>query len=253
MSLSKYGLIGEHLSHSYSAIIHNRLFKIHNIDANYELIEVSEDGLKDLVDSLRRGEYQGFNVTIPYKVKVMQYLDEVSSEALKVGAVNTIAYKDGKVIGYNTDYYGFLDTIKRHNIDCKNKNAYILGNGGACKACFSVLDDLGANVNIVSRSSHMSYGELEQLNDIYLMVNTTPVGMFPNVDNMPVKEEVKDKAKYIIDIIYNPIKTKLIDGKEQGYNGLYMLVSQAIKALEIWLDIRIDDKEDIYQYLKEVI
>ena len=135
----KFGLIGEKLSHSYSKVIHEEVFKENNINASYDLIETKEEGLKDLIEKLRKGEYLGFNVTIPYKEKIMQYLDQIDEDADQIKAVNTIYIKDGIVHGTNTDYLGFIESIHHHSINLKSKKCMVLGTGGASKAiCYSL-------------------------------------------------------------------------------------------------------------------
>ena len=235
--MKKYALLGRKLSHSYSPLIHNEIFKDLNIDANYDLIECEPNELNDILNKLRAGEYSGYNVTIPYKKEVMQYLDAISKEALAIGSVNTIAYQDGRLVGYNTDYYGFYNELLHFNVDVKNKDCYILGTGGASLAIYKALVDLGGNVLYVSRNPNaenvISYDELKNRN-IDCIVNTTPVGMYPNVDASPLDKDVVKKSKYVLDIIFNPRVTKLLEYANSNMDGLYMLVGQAIKAEEIW-------------------
>ena len=248
----KFALLGGKLGHSYSPSIHNKVFEYINVNATYELIELESSELEKQINKLRTSEYQGYNVTIPYKKEVMKYLDEISDEALAIGSVNTIAYIDGKVIGYNTDYYGFYETIIYNKIDIKDKDCYILGTGGASLAIYKVLKDLGGNITYVSRTPNettISYDELEK-RKIDVLVNTTPVGMYPNVGVSPVSETVAQKAKTVVDIVFNPLKTQLLIDANSSYHGLYMLVGQAIKAEEIWHNRKIDIViEDIVDYI----
>ena len=235
----KYALLGEKLGHSFSPIIHKEIFKDFNIDAEYELKEIKKEEIKDTLDLLKKGIYSGYNVTIPYKREVMQYLDYITPEAMAIGAVNTIAYKDGKLIGYNTDYYGFKEEVLFNKIDVNDKECYILGTGGASLALNKALKDLGGIVYFVSREpkndNTISYSELKNKKP-YLIVNSTPVGMYPNVDASPLDKEVTLKANYVMDIIFNPLQTKLLKDANSTMNGLFMLVGQAIKAEEIWQD-----------------
>ena len=235
----KYALLGEKLGHSFSPIIHKEIFNDFNIDAEYELKEIKKEEIKETLDLLKKGIYKGFNVTIPYKKEVMQYLDFITPEAMAIGAVNTIAYKDGKLIGYNTDYYGFKEEVLFNKIDVKNKECYILGTGGASLALNKALKDLGGIVYFVSREpkndNTISYSELKNKKP-YLIVNSTPVGMYPYVDASPLDKEVTLKANYVMDIIFNPLQTKLLKDANSFMNGLFMLVGQAIKAEEIWQD-----------------
>ena len=251
----KFGLLGAKLGHSFSPAIHNKICEYLEIDATYELIELDEDDLESQIAKIRSGEYQGYNVTIPYKKEVMKYLDEISDEAKAIGSVNTIALVNDKVIGYNTDYYGFYQTIIYNNIKVENKDCYILGTGGASLAIHKVLSDLKGNVTYVSRNpedNNISYEELESKN-IDLLVNTTPVGMYPNVDKSPVSKEVAQKAKNVVDIVFNPLKTRLLIDSNSSFHGLYMLVGQAIKAEEIWHNRRIDlIIEEVVSYIKNL-
>ena len=246
--MKKYALLGEHLSHSYSPLIHDEIFKSYGILASYEKIECQKEELKSYVDKIRSGEYSGYNVTIPYKREVMQYLDEISDEAKTIGAVNTIAYINGKVIGFNTDYYGFYNEVLYYNIDVAKKNCFILGTGGASLALHKALSDLGGNVKYVSRnpknSDTITYDELSN-EDLYLVV-----GMYPNVSESPIKSDVASRAKYVMDIIFNPSQTKLLLDANSKMNGLYMLVGQAIKAEEIWQGI--DYPGNIEELLKRI-
>lgn len=249
----KYALLGEKLSHSFSPIIHNEIFKDFKIDATYELKEIKIDEIKDTLDLLKKGVYNGYNVTIPYKKEVMKYLDYITPEAKAIGAVNTIAYKDGKLVGYNTDYYGFKEEVLFNKIDVKDKDCFILGTGGASLALNKALIDLGANVFFVSRNPKddktISYDELK-LKNPYLIVNSTPVGMYPNVDACPIDKEIILKTKYVMDIIFNPLKTKLLEYANSNMNGLFMLVGQAIKAEEIWQERKYE--EDTKSLLKRI-
>ena len=250
----KFGLLGEKLGHSYSPPIHNKIFEYINIDATYELIELESSQLQEQISKLRTGEYQGYNVTIPYKKEVMKYLDEISDEALAIGSVNTIAYVDGKVIGHNTDYYGFYETIVYNKIEIKNKECYILGTGGASLAIYKVLKDLGGNITYVSRTPNenvISYDELTN-RKIDVLVNTTPVGMYPNVGVSPVSKLVAKKSNAVIDIVFNPLKTQLLIDSNSSCHGLYMLVGQAIKSEEIWQNRKINIViEDLVDYIVE--
>lgn len=237
--MDKYALLGYPLSHSYSPLIHNEMFKQKNINATYELLEIKEDKLEDAIESLKNGTYKGFNVTIPYKVKIIDYVDELTDHAKSIGSVNTLYLRDGKVVGDNTDYYGFIEELKYYNINPKGMNVYILGTGGASLAVNKALIDMGANTIFVSRTKKnntITYSELNELSDIDMIVNTTPVGMYPNVSLSPIDEETALKAKVIVDIIFNPSTTKLMSYNKNSYNGLLMLLYQADKAEDIWLN-----------------
>jgi shikimate dehydrogenase len=247
-----YALIGDKLAHSYSPLIHNTIFAKLGINAEYSLIEAKSDELQNIIDMLKCGKYSGYSVTKPYKKEIMKYLDEISQEAKAIGSVNTIAYINNKVIGYNTDYYGFYNTILHNNIDVKNKDCYVLGTGGASLAVKKALADLKANVYTVSRTpkeNEISYDELND-KDIYLMVNTTPVGMYPNTGKSPVSRGIALKPRYTIDIIFNPKYTQFLLDSRSSINGLDMLVGQALKAEEIWQNQKIDI--DYLNLLREI-
>lgn len=233
----KFGLLGKHLSHSYSPLLHKKLFELKNIDASYELIETDEANLNNYIVKLKNGEYNGFNVTIPYKKDIMKYLDVIDDVAKEIGAVNTVYLKDGLVHGTNTDYFGFLNELKYYNINLENRECLVLGTGGASLAITKAINTLKGHPIYVSRNPkglELGYSDLDN-RDIDVVVNTTPVGMFPNIDNSPLKEEVAKKAQVIVDIIFNPSKTMLMSYNENSYNGLMMLVMQGAKSEDIWL------------------
>lgn len=187
--MMKYGLLGKHLSHSFSQRFFESYFKEHKIDASYELIELSSsDALKDFMHG-SVAQYQGLNVTIPFKEHILEFIDEVSSEAQIIGAINTIKVgSNGKICGYNTDAFGFHQSIKPF-LDFNHHRAIILGTGGASKAVAFVLEKLGLDVFFISRnpigSKQFSYSEInaQMLSTCKLVINCTPVGMFPNSDN----------------------------------------------------------------------
>ena len=241
----KYGLLGKHLSHSFSQRFFESYFKEHKIDASYELIELSSpDALKDfMLGSV--AQYQGLNVTIPFKENLLEFIDEVSSEAQIIGAINTIKVgSNGKICGYNTDAYGFHQSIKPF-LDFNHHRAIILGTGGASKAVAFVLEKLGLDVFFISRnpigSKQFSYSEInaQMLSTCKLVINCTPVGMFPNSDNLiDIPYEFLTKKHLIIDLIYNPSETLFLKkSRESGatvLNGDSMLHQQALKSWELW-------------------
>ena len=243
----KFGLLGRKLSHSYSPQIHSYL---HNHE--YKLYEVEPENLDAFVKS---NELDAFNVTIPYKKDIITYCNKLSETAKKIGAVNTVVReKDGTLTGYNTDYFGFLYMINSTNVDVKDKKAIILGSGGASLTCQCVLKDLGANVVVISRNSINNYDNLYKHFDAQIVVNATPVGMFPNINNSPVDLNDFKECKAVLDLIYNPAKTKLLKQADElninNANGLSMLVAQAKKASEYFTNSTIDDSI-IEKILKE--
>ena len=223
------GLLGRKLGHSYSPAIHADLG-----DYSYRLFEKEPDELEDF---LRNGGFDAINVTIPYKKDVIPFLDELSPTAKKLGAVNTIVRRpDGKLIGHNTDYYGFRSMLEKSALDCRNKKVLVLGSGGASVTIRAVLEEAGANVVVISRTGENNYGNLHLHRDAAIIVNTTPVGMYPNAGKSPIDLSHFPRLEGVLDIIYNPARTKLLmDAEALGLvtmNGLWMLVAQAKEAAE---------------------
>ena len=224
----KCGLLGRKLGHSYSPQIHAQL-----ADYPYELFEKEPEELENF---LKNGDFSGINVTVPYKKDVIPYLDEMTPRAKKLGAVNTIVRRDGKLIGHNTDYFGFLTMVRSSGLDVKGKKILVLGSGGASNTAVAVLEELGARVIVISRSGENSYENLHLHADAALIVNTTPVGMYPNTGNSPVNLDLFPKLEGVLDVVYNPARTQiLLDAEKRGLvaiNGLLMLVAQAKEAAE---------------------
>ena len=243
--MKQYGLIGKTLSHSFSKKYFEDKFRRENINAvyeNFELNDISQvEGLFSIHSNLC-----GLNVTIPYKEQIIPYLDEVDEQAQKIGAVNTI-YIDkatGKKKGYNTDYYGFKQSLKPF-LENQHQRALILGTGGASKAVAYVLNELGIITAFVSRTptadNQLSYDDLNEnlIQSFLLIVNTTPLGTFPNIDEKPAINYDAITANHLLyDLVYNPIETAFLkEGKKREaltINGEQMLQLQAEKAWEIW-------------------
>lgn len=234
--MNKYGLLGHKLGHSKSKVIHEYFFDANNIDASYDLIEIEEYEILETLNLLKSNVYKGFNVTIPYKETVIQYLDELTDSANEIGAVNTVYIKDDKLIGDNTDYLGFIDQLNIYDIKVSNQDIYVLGSGGASKAICYALKLLNANPIVVSRDKNkgITYDELREIDSYFMLVNTTPVGMFPNVEDEILPRDIVANAKYCIDLICNPIVTKFLEYSSCGYNGIYMLIFQAVHAERLW-------------------
>lgn len=233
----KYGLIGERLGHSFSKEIHAKLG-----DYEYELCEIARDELDGF---MKRRDFIGINVTIPYKEAVIPYLDLIHESAKEIGAINTIINHEGKLYGYNTDYFGMRALFDHAGIDPRGKKAVILGSGGTSKTAEVVLRSLGAGYILkVSRSSKdgaISYEELYTKHlDAEIIINTTPMGMYPNVYDCPAYLKKFTKLSGVIDAVYNPINTTLIQtARKMGIKaegGLYMLVAQAALASELFLN-----------------
>ncbi|MDU6743164.1 shikimate kinase [Peptoniphilus harei] len=243
----KYGLIGESLSHSKSKEIHELL-----ADYTYNLRDIKREELDEFFESKK---FKGINVTIPYKEASMKYLDDIDNLAKEIGAVNTIVNRDGRLIGYNTDYLGFDYSLKFYGIDLKGKKILILGSGGASKMLQKLVIDKGAEEFVViSRSSENNYDSLEKFSEFEVIINATPVGMYPN--NMESKVDLNkfNNIEAVIDLIYNPLKTKLLlDGEKlniKTMSGLMMLVAQAFFACELFLDKKLDESLIIQIYKK---
>lgn len=246
----KCGLLGAKLSHSYSPQIHRDLGSY-----TYELFEKTPDELENF---LKTGDFTGLNVTIPYKKDVIQYCDELSAVAQKLGAVNTIVKKaDGKLIGHNTDYFGFKSMLQKSGIDPKGKRVLVLGTGGASATVQTVLQELGANVAVISRNGKYNYDYMYYFRHTALIVNATPVGMYPNNGETLVNLNRFPKLEGVLDLIYNPARTQLLlDAEALGLiamNGLWMLVAQAKESAQWFLNKSIDDTviEPIYRKLQK--
>ena len=244
----KYGLIGEHLGHSFSKQIQTRIAEIENVkDYDYQLVELNKEEFKEF---MKEKDFKGINVTIPYKKDVIPYLDEMDESAKAIGAVNTIINVDGKLKGFNTDFGGFLYMVKAHNVHMEGKKVLIIGNGGACAAVKAVCEHENANdIVIVSRSANrgaISYDEMYTSHlDADIIVNTSPVGMYPNIMNAPVDVSWFHKLECVLDVVYNPILTRLcFEAQEADIKrvvGLEMLIAQAKYTFEIFENMSFDD------------
>lgn len=244
----KYGLIGEHLGHSFSKQIQTRIAEIENVkDYDYQLVELDKEEFKEFME---KKDFKGINVTIPYKKDVIPYLDEMDESAKAIGAVNTIINVDGKLKGYNTDFGGFLYIVKAHNVHMEGKKVLIIGNGGACAAVKAVCKHENAkDIVIVSRSANrgaIGYDEMYTSHlDADIVVNTSPVGMFPNIANAPIDVSWFHKLECVLDVVYNPILTRLcFEAQEADIKrviGLEMLIAQAKYTFEIFENMSFDD------------
>ncbi len=244
----RYVLIGEHLSHSLSPVIHGLFFEKAGFTGSYDLLEVPHNDIGGLTARLKKEGYLGANVTIPYKTDIMGELDALSDEAIRIGAVNTITLGN-KCVGYNTDYNGFGRALEYYGADLEGKACAVLGSGGSSRAVVSWLQDHGVSrITIVTRdtgAAGLKYPGFQCI-DIKefsaqgydLVVNTTPVGMWPKPDFSPLSKDQLQGAGFIMDLIYNPAETLLLrfakDLGIPGANGLYMLIAQGICAQEIW-------------------
>lgn len=238
----EYGLIGEKLGHSFSKEIHEKL-----ADYQYNITPLTRE---EFPEFMKARDFKAINVTIPYKCDVIPYLDEMDSNAQNIGAVNTIVNKEGKLIGHNTDFSGFLYMVEHHKVTIEGKKILVVGNGGASKAVIAVLNHLQAKeiiiIDIVSGPGVITKEEaVKNHTDVEVIINTSPVGMYPNVDQSPIDLTLFPHCQAVLDIIYNPLQTKLTRQASelgmQAVNGLEMLVGQAKYAVEFFLDKSIDD------------
>ncbi len=273
----RYGLIGERLGHSYSKVIHEKL-----ADYTYDLIPLTKE---DFVPFMEEKNFSAINVTIPYKQQVIPYLDELDPLAQEIGAVNTIVNRNGHFIGYNTDFYGFKYMLLHNNIQIKDKKCLVLGNGGTSQTVQAVLKHLGASeIYVVSRNGSDTNSSLSiddpakdiptteiitkkisyeicytTHTDAAIIVNTTPLGMYPNLESSPLDLTPFTKCEAVVDVIFNPLKTKIaLQAESQGMKavtGLEMLVAQAKQAIEYFLDTKLDDGliEEVHLELLETL
>lgn len=244
------GLLGKTLGHSYSPYIHTFLG-----DYSYSLFEKQPD---ELADFLKHGDFTGLNVTMPYKKDVIPLCDKLTDCAQKLGAVNTIVrQKDGSLLGHNTDYFGFQSMLKRTGLSVSGKKVLVLGSGGASATAVVVLQESGADVVVISRSGQNNYENIQLHSDAAVIVNATPVGMYPNAGNSPVDLSGFSKLEGILDIVYNPARTRLmLDAEAMGIpveNGLWMLVAQAKEASERFTGNQIADSviADVHSALRK--
>ncbi|MDO4960796.1 MAG: shikimate kinase [Eubacteriales bacterium] len=238
--MNKYGLLGEKLGHSYSPQIHGML-----CDYEYKLYEVEKENVGKF---LSETELSGMNVTIPYKKTVMEHCVWLSETAGKMGCVNTLVKEADGWHGYNTDYYGFCSLVKVNGIEVSGRKAVVLGSGGASNTVCRALEDLGASeVVVISRSGENNYNNLEKHKDAAIIVNATPVGMYPNNGKAAVDLKMFPRCEAVLDVVYNPSKTAIILQAEElnikCASGLYMLVGQAKRSAELFTGKDIDDSE----------
>lgn len=244
----QFGLLGRHLAHSYSPEIHANLGEY-----PYSLFEI---GPEELENFLKNHPFDGINVTIPYKKDVIPYLASLSPEAQQLGAVNTIVRRGNSLVGHNTDYAGFLSMLQRSGLQVAGKKILVLGSGGASNTVTAVLRAQGATPVVISRSGENHYGNLSLHQDASAIVNTTPVGMYPDTMVSPVDLDQFPKLEAVLDIVYNPARTKLLmDAAAKGIpteNGLWMLIAQAKESAQWFTGKKISDSvlPEIYTKLR---
>ncbi|MBQ6718257.1 MAG: AAA family ATPase [Clostridia bacterium] len=250
----EYGCIGEKLTHSFSKEIHNLLF-----DYDYEIREIPKGELQAF---MTKRDFKAINVTIPYKQDVIPFLDEISDTAKQIGAVNTIVNRGGRLYGYNTDFSGLIALIKLNGITLEGKKVLILGSGGTSKTAVAVAEYLGAlSVKRVSRTAKEDCITYEEAYKNFavaeVIINTTPCGMYPNIIGEPINLDGFPKTEAVVDAIYNPLCSNLVvKAKKKGIKatgGLYMLVSQAAFAAELFIDTKVSEDKvyDVYKKIEQ--
>lgn len=242
MKKNRYGLLGKNISYSFSKGYFTEKFKKLELkDHSYENFDIQT--ISEFPNIIQNNRLKGLNVTIPYKEQILSFLDEIDEKAKKIGAVNTIKFAENGLHGFNTDIFGFEESIKPF-LKAHHNKALILGTGGASKAIRFVLEELGITYNYVSRSSNpttLDYSLLDKpiLEEHTVIINCTPLGTFPEIQNKPnIPYQYLNKNHLLFDLVYNPLKTKFLRlGEEKGAsvcNGLKMLELQADKSWEIW-------------------
>lgn len=270
-----FGVMGDPIAHSMSPVMHNDLFDHYRIDAAYVPFHVSKGNLEAAVNGLRAIRVAGFNVTVPYKTEIMDLLDEIDPLAKAIGAVNTVVNKEGKLVGYNTDGRGFVRGLKEQLSTLADKKVLMIGAGGAAKAIYFSMAEAGVQKIALYNRTPAKAEELrnscpfqvetevfdkeqaeEQLADYDLLIQTTSIGMAPNIDESPLLLKEVKSGSLASDIIYNPLETKFLrEASSAGariQNGIEMFVYQGALAFEIWTGIFPDTvrmKENVLKQL----
>lgn len=260
------GIIGDPIGHSMSPVIHNAAFEKMGIDYLYVPFRVKKEALGEAIQGMRALNIRGLSVTIPHKVTVIPFLDELDPLAERIGAVNTIVNDDGVLRGYNTDATGFLQTLLERGVEPEKKNVVILGAGGASRAISFILAERGAHLVILNRLLELDWAEelASRISQIFtkevealelneenlakvlekadIVVNATSVGMSPNIDETPIPAKLLKPGLIVFDIVYNPIKTRLLREAEAAgaktISGFNMFVWQGVLAFELWTGMK---------------
>ncbi len=274
-----FASIGDPVKHSLSPQIHNSIFSLNNLNNLHMVLKIQEEELEKYLILLRQN-FTGLSVTKPHKQNIIKYLDEIDEDADKFKSVNTIKIEDGLLKGYSTDGYGFIKALELHDIDIKDKDILLIGAGGAASVISFEILRLGGNLTITNRTIDKAVELKEDLSKYYDsnkinickkedldcgyfgIINATPIGMYPNIGESPIKEDIIEGTNFVFDLIYNPESTLLLDySKKYGcksINGLSMLFYQGVRAQEIWTDIKLDEKvlldikEEIEDYIRKV-
>ncbi len=250
-----FGILGRKLGYSFSPDIHRQIGEAAGRTYDYVLFEKEPEELEAFI---KGGEWEGLNVTVPYKEDVIPFLDKLSEEAAAIGAVNTIVRKDGRLIGYNTDYYGFMHTLDANEVQVEDAKCLVLGAGGASKAVCAVLKDMGAGqVVVMSRKGETTFADIADHKDADILINTTPVGMYPDTGKSLVYPGTFTKLKWVVDLIYNPIRTNLLCQAKKSLmepiSGLQMLVSQAVYSYMLFTDNVIEERDEITEKIADAM
>ncbi len=243
-----FGLLGHNIGYSYSPEIHKKL------GYDYKLFDLDEKAFEVF---MKEKNFKGINVTIPYKSKVIDYLDEIDDVAKRLGVVNTIVNRDGKLYGYNTDILGFDHSLTYHDVDLEDKKVLILGTGNTAESVKQVLSlHNPKEVNNIGRTTSVNYENLESVLDSQIIINTTPVGVKGTVYQSLVDVSKFNQLECALDVIYNPIRTKFISDalslNKKAFGGLFMLSSQAISSSELFRDVLIDE-EAAYEIFEQLL
>lgn len=248
--MRRTGLLGRRISYSKSPEIHERLYQNKRMEISYELFDLPREEIRSFIDLLTSRGIIGFNVTIPYKEEIISYIHELDSTALECGAVNTVVIKNGWRIGYNTDVYGFMQSLTDNRVSVKGKDVLILGSGGAAKAVYTALKKLDARIHMAFRSEArkkefpetLSITPLDEVYDISpyaLVINCTKLGNVDN-DEMPIDIRSYSSENILYDLNYEPMHSAFLRyGTSLGLqviNGESMLLNQAMKSQELWID-----------------
>lgn len=255
-----FALLGNNISYSLSPKLHKEISKILNLNYSYDLLDYSIDDFPNFVTKLKfSSKFNGLNITIPYKTKIFPFIDEISEEANDIGAINCIKIEKNKIFGYNTDFFGLIETFKYMNLNLENKKVYILGSGGASLASIYAVKFFNGLPIIVSRTPNsknsISYKDLENCKG-YLLINATPIGTYPNINNSPVSKNIISNFEAILDLTYNPTETLFLkyakNLKKIYCNGLPMLIFQAIKSQDIWNNLNLSSNDYFNIYNKVI-
>ncbi|MCK9166271.1 MAG: hypothetical protein WCS12_00130 [Acholeplasmataceae bacterium] len=250
----KLALIGKNISHSYSLKLHRLLKEFYQLKLSYQILDLKADEIEGFLNG---GKYQGYNVTTPYKEEVIPYLDRLEGVAKELNVVNTIVYKDGKKLGYNTDYEALKAVVD--NLEISGKEVFVLGTGGSAKMVAYLFDLKGYQVTMVSRNKNnkkhfknvIDYQDLSKINYLNTVVNATPIGSVSFLKNPLLKS--KQEIDLVIDLVYNPPLTPLMKSAKRSVNGLEMLIRQAIYSESLWFNKVLKSDQKTIQYIKEVL